>query len=97
MKVVIPQALRHEMIKRTHSSHLGIEALLRKARDVIYWPAMNAEVRDFIGEFSTCNELGQKQCKELMMTHQIPKRPWSRVGMDLFSCLGKEYLEFNHC
>ena len=92
MKVVIPQALRHEMIKRTHSSYLGIEASLRKVRDVIYWPGMNAEIRDFIGQCSTCNELGQKQCKELMMAHQIPKCPWSRVGMDLFSCLHKEYL-----
>ena len=26
------------------------------------------------------------------MTHEIPKCPWSRVGIDLFSCLGKEYL-----
>ena len=26
------------------------------------------------------------------MTHGIPKCPWSRVGMDLFSCLGEEYL-----
>ena len=92
MKVVIPQALRHEMIKRTHSSHLGIEASLRKARDVIYWPGMNAEIREFIRQCSTCNELGQKQCKEPMMTHDIPKHPWSRVGKDLFSCLGKEYL-----
>ena len=92
MKVVVPQALRHEMIKRTHSSHLGIEASLRKARDVIYWPGMNIEIREFIGQCSTCNELGQKQCKELMMTHEILKHPWSRVGMDLFSCLGKEYL-----
>ena len=42
--MVIPQALRHEMIKRTQSSHLGIGASLRKARDVIYWPGMNAEI-----------------------------------------------------
>ena len=49
MTVVIPQALTHEMIKRTSSSHLGIEASLRKARDVISWPGMNAEICDFIG------------------------------------------------
>ena len=89
--MVIPQVPRHEMIKRTNSSHLGIEVSLRKVRDVVYLPGMNAEIRDFIGQCSTCNELGQKQCKELMMTHEIPKHPWSRVGMDLFSCLGKEY------
>ena len=46
-KVVIPQVLRHDMIKRTHSSHLGVEASLRKPRDVIYWPGMNAEICGF--------------------------------------------------
>ena len=49
MKMVIPQALRHEMIKRTHSSHLGIEASLRKARNVIYWPGLNAEILILFG------------------------------------------------
>ena len=92
MKVVILQALRHEMIKRTHSSHLGVEASVRKAIDVSYWPGMNDEIRDFTGQCSTCNQLGQKQCKEPRVTHEIPNRPWSKVGMDLFSCLGKEYL-----
>ena len=92
MKAVIPQVLRHEMIKITHSNRLGIEASLRMARNVIHWPGLNAEIRDFIGQCSTCNELGQKQCKKPMMTHEISKHSWSRVGMDLFSCLGKEYL-----
>ena len=89
MKAVIPQALRHELIKITHSSHLGIEASLRKARDVIYWPGINAEICDFIGQCSTRNEMGQKQWKEPMTTHEISKRRWSRVGMDLFSCQDK--------
>ena len=90
IKVAVPQVLEHEMIKRTHSSHLGIEASLRKTRGVIYLPGMYAEILDFIGQCSTCNELGQKQCKELMMTNEIPKHPLSGVGMDLFSCLGIE-------
>ena len=63
MKVVISQALRHEMIKRTHSNHLGIEASLRKARNVIYWPGMNAEIRDFVRQCSTCNELGKSNAR----------------------------------
>ena len=96
MKVVIPQTLKHEMIKRTYSSHLGIEASLRKAKDVIYWPGMNAEICDFIGQCSTCNEMGQMQCKEAMMAHEISKRPWSRVGIDLFSCLLGEGVS-DHC
>ena len=34
--IIIPHSLRSEMLARLHSSHLGIEACLRKARDRIY-------------------------------------------------------------
>ena len=32
-------------MSRIHASHLiGVEACLRKARDIVFWPNMNAEV-----------------------------------------------------
>lgn len=34
--IVIPKAMRKEALNRIHSSHLGIEACLRKARDIIF-------------------------------------------------------------
>ena len=33
-----------------------------------------------------------KQPKETLQPHEIPTRPWQRVGTDLFSWNGKEYL-----
>lgn len=44
-RAVIPQALRKDMLKRIYASHLGIEGCLRRARESIYWPQMNAEVK----------------------------------------------------
>lgn len=34
---VITQALRKDMLKRIHASHLGIEGCLRRSREFIYW------------------------------------------------------------
>jgi len=54
-RVVIPQLLRPEVKSRIHSSHLGVEACLRKAGDTVFWPSINAEVRDQIKQCSICN------------------------------------------
>ena len=59
--VIIPKVLAPEMLTRIHASHLGVQTCLRKARDVIYWPTMNSEVKDFIRNFTACNGLAAKQ------------------------------------
>ena len=41
----IPEA---EVITRLHSSHQGIESCLRKAQDRVYWPAMNADIKEAV-------------------------------------------------
>ena len=71
------QLLRPEVKSRIHSSHLGVEACLRKARDTVFWPGMNAEVRDQIKQCSICNEFQAKNQKLPMQSHKLPDRPWS--------------------
>ena len=63
-RVIIPKSMRPEMLVRIHSSHLGAQSCLRKARDVLYWPNMSNEIKDMIGQCTTCNEYQQSQCKE---------------------------------
>ena len=53
--LILPSNLRKEMIKMVHSSHLGIEGCLRRAREVFYWPQMNATLKDFILKCDICN------------------------------------------
>uniref|UniRef100_A0A803JCG3 Gypsy retrotransposon integrase-like protein 1 n=1 Tax=Xenopus tropicalis TaxID=8364 RepID=A0A803JCG3_XENTR len=54
--VIIPKTLCPEMIARIHSSHLGIDACLRKAKDVLFWPHMGPEIIEAIKDCDTCNE-----------------------------------------
>ena len=49
-RLVIPRMLRAGMIKQIHQGHIGVEGCLRRAREVIYWPGMNAEVKDHISK-----------------------------------------------
>ncbi|MGH0142006.1 UNVERIFIED_CONTAM: hypothetical protein FKN15_074960 [Acipenser sinensis] len=91
-RVVIPKAVRSNILTLIHESHCGIEASLRKARDVVFWPNMTHEVKDLISKCSICNEHQRKQQKETLIPHQIPEQPWSKVGMDFFTVNKSDYL-----
>ena len=58
-------------MEKVHSSHLGIDGCLRRAREVFFWPRMNA------------NSFKPEQLREPLMPHEIPSWPWQRVATDL--------------
>lgn len=91
-KVVIPKSMRALMLKRTHASHQGSEACVRRARDVIFWPGMASEIRHLASQCSTCADHKAKQQKEPLLSPEIPTTPWAIVAQVLFMLAGKSYL-----
>jgi hypothetical protein len=91
-RVVIPGNLRKTMKERIHSSHLGIEGCLRRARESVYWPNMNADIKDHIQRCEICSEYQTANQKETLMPHDVPDRPWSKIGTDLFSIGEQNFL-----
>ena len=80
-RIIVPLYLRKEMMDKIHSSQLDFEGCLR--REVFYWPRMNAELKDFILKSDVCNSYKPEQRQEPLMPHEIPTRPWQKVGTDL--------------
>lgn len=91
-RVVIPESMRREMKKRVHAGHLGINSCTRLANDVMYWPGMTAEIRQYIETCGTCATYGEAQPRESEVIAEIPKKPWEKLAADLFSWGGKDYL-----
>ena len=91
-RIIIPRALRPEMISQLHSSHLGIEACLRKARDRVYWPAMNSDIKEAVTKCEVCAEYQASNPQQPLQTHKIPDRPWSRLAADMFTLRTKNYI-----
>ena len=91
-RVIIPSELRREMIQRIHASHQGEQASLRRAREVIFWPGMNHQIKDTVSQCSICAEYAPTQQKEPLLTHELPTRPWSTVAQDLYCFNGRDYL-----
>lgn len=91
-RVIVPTSLRPEMKQAVHSTHLGMEGCLKRARESLYWPGMNAEIRQFIEQCETCQMFQPDQPKEKLMSHPIPSRPWEKIGTDIFQHEDKYYL-----
>ena len=91
-RIIISKTIRPEIIARSHSSHLGIESRLRKARDSVFWPGMSSDIKEAISQCSVCAEFQTRNPKEPMQTSKVPDRPWSRVAVDMFTLQRKEYV-----
>jgi hypothetical protein len=91
-RVIIPQVLRRMMIERTHSAYLGADSCLRRARQCIYYPGMNNDLRVFISQCVPCNQYGKKQPYESLRQHEVPSLPFSKIALDTFHYGGAEHL-----
>lgn len=91
-RVVIPDKLRGDIVQRIHSSHLGIEGCLRRARECVYWLDMNDQIKTFIEKCDICRSMDVKQPKDTLWSHELTGNPWSKVGTDIFTLDNRSYL-----
>lgn len=91
-RVVIPISMRKKILEQLHSSHLGTESTLRRARDCIFWPGMNTDIKLMIATCDACRTYESNNQKETLQPHELPDRPFEKVAADLFELEGKHYL-----
>lgn len=91
-RIVIPPSLRRLMLEKLHSSHQGIEATLRLARETIFWPGMSKDVTEFVNNCITCSKFQRSPPNEPYQSHPIPDRPWQYLSMDVFHVNSCPYL-----
>ncbi|XP_041354531.1 uncharacterized protein LOC121372300 [Gigantopelta aegis] len=70
--IIVPECMRKEKLKQIHRSHLGIEKCLRRAREILYWPSMNCQIRDIVSQCGVCCRYRNKPQKEPLHSHEIP-------------------------
>ena len=84
--------MRPKIRERLHGAHTGVEGCLRRARETVYWPGMNADLRDYRAKCDVCATYQKDQQKEPLISHKIPNRPWETVGCDIFHFEDRDYL-----
>lgn len=82
-QIVVPAVLRMELMEKTHVTYIGIEGCIRRARETLYWPRMNTEIREYISKCDVCLTHRNGQGKEPILQHEFNARPWAKVAADL--------------
>ena len=60
-RLLILKQMRPKMKERLHSSHIGVNGCLRRARECMYWPSMTAELKEYISQCETCSKYKVRQ------------------------------------
>ncbi|XP_022793604.1 uncharacterized protein K02A2.6-like [Stylophora pistillata] len=92
LRCLVPSSLRPKICERLHGAHSGIESCLRRAREVVYWPGMPAEIKDYISKCEICASYKKELLKEPLISYEIPSRPWETFGVDIFHFDSGDYL-----
>ena len=90
-RVVVPESLRKPFKEQLHSSHLGGESMLRRARECIFWPNMASDIKQIADTCEACQTFPKTQQKEPMIAIET-EYPWEKVGVDIFTLRNKDYL-----
>lgn len=91
-RAVIPTSMRKELKAKVHAGHSGIRSCRRRARELIFWLRMSSEIRQYIESCDICASHGTKQSPEPLDRHEVPNRPGGKVGTDIFTIKGRNFL-----
>ncbi len=71
--------------------HLGVTKCRERAKQSVWWPGLSKELQKLIENCDIC--AGERiNPREPMLPTDLPTRPWSTVGADLFQRDNKQYL-----
>jgi transposase InsO family protein len=91
-RLLIPRAMRKDVLKRLHASHQGIERTMRRARQTVYWPGIYSDIRSTVEACQSCQMYKSSQRQEPLERDLPPKRIFEHVAADYFEYEGKQYL-----
>ena len=90
-RLIIPQEMRQDVLNCIHESHLGIDKCKSRARAVVYWPGMSTAIERMGAKCSVCLKYQRENQKEPLLPHEVPHRPWQRLGADIFELNSNSY------
>ena len=91
-RVVIPRSLRKQILTNLHAANQGISSMKARANQTVYWPGMDAQMRNFKDTCTDCLERSPSQQPEPILLTPSPEWPFQAICLDYFELNGHSYL-----
>ena len=93
-KILIPQPLRAEVLECLHATHQGVNGISANAHQLLFWPGLDAHIRQTRAQCRSCNRISPSQPKEPLAEPSLPELPFQHTMVDLCDIRGHTYLIF---
>ena len=90
--VVIPRGAREDILNRLHSSHIGVNGCIRRAREAVYFSGITAAIKQMVSRCDVCSRFKSEAQKEPLMSHPAPSAVWTKVATDIMTLNSQDYL-----
>lgn len=94
VRLVIPEALRQQVAANLHASHQGLESMLRRARQCVYWPGIEGDLQHHRSTCTACETAAPSQPAETMIATPPPEYPFQQTVTDMFQQAGHTYMAY---
>ena len=81
-RVVVPKAVREEVLRELHDAHPGETRMKRLARMFVWWPGIIQEIEATVKKCPQCQKNRANPPLAPLMPWHWPTRPWSRLHID---------------
>jgi transposase InsO family protein len=82
-RVLIPSGLRAQILEEIHSGHSGIVRMKSLARQFVWWPGIDADIKKLSEDCHPCRESSPSPPSAPLHPWEFPERPWQRLHVDL--------------
>jgi hypothetical protein len=91
-RIVIPTTHRKSVLNSLHSAHQGVASMLSRAQQAVYWPGIDADIRNRRYTCQACTEMAPSNAKEPLCLAPPPLYPYQKVCLDYFQVGHNTYL-----
>ncbi|XP_046383928.1 uncharacterized protein K02A2.6-like [Ischnura elegans] len=92
-RVVIPLALRGQVLRLLHDQHIGIARMKLQARSQVWWPGIDKDVEEIATNCETCQATQANISKgKYLVSWPKTNSPWERIHLDFCHFQGHEIL-----
>ena len=84
-----------QVLEKIHSGHQGITRCTDRAKQTVWWPSVERQVREKLERCLVCSQ-HRHQSPEPLIPSLFPDYPFQRVATDLFQWKGVTYLLVVH-